>query len=166
MQTPPNAKDSEKVRPIPEMVGATSAPFYLGEAPTHITIEMQLPTGPALLRPDTTPRRLFLNIENITSEIDAPSYDLYLNLPPGAELQKHQDLHIGHLAMFGIIESSRSDENHPGNGLSYNLEVTGLLHRLAARRDWDGKELRVSFVPEPWPVAARVQVGRVSVYIS
>jgi tyrosinase len=168
MQIPPNPKDPEKsgpkVPPVPEMVGATGAPFYLSEAITHITIEMHMPTGPALLRADKTPRRIFLNIENITSAIDAPSYEVYLNLPQGAEPQKHQGLHVGILALFGVIESSRPDGKHPGNGLTYNLEVTGLFHRLAAAKDWDAKNLRVSFVPEPWPIPAKVKVGRVSLY--
>jgi hypothetical protein len=36
--------------------------------------------------------------------------------------------------------------------------------RLAATGGWDARNLRVSFVPEPWPAPADVQVGRVSLY--
>lgn len=168
MPAPPNPNDPKtsgpQLQPIPEMVGATSAPLYLVETTTHVSLAIHVPTGPALLRADLMPRRVFLNIENITSKVEAPSYEVYLNLPPGAEPEKHPDLRVGSLAMFGLLESSRSSEQHPGNGLTYTLEVTNLFLRLAATQGWDAKNLRVSFVPEPWPGAANVQVGRVSLY--
>ena len=159
MQTP-----NPKVPPVPEMVGATSAPFYLGKFPTYISLPVHAPTGPALLHADPKLRRVYLSIENITSNERAPSYVVYLNLPPGDEPGKRPDLRAGVLAMFGLEESSRADGEHPGNGLTYSLDVTELFARLAAARDWDARSLRVHFVPRPWDGAVKVQIGRVSLY--
>jgi hypothetical protein len=169
MQKRPNPMDPDqsgpKTPPIPEMVGATSDPFYLTEAKSQISIPMHLPTGPARLR-DKAQRRVFLDIENITSDARAPSYGVYLNLPPDEEPEKHPELYAGGLAMFGLVESSRPDEQHPENGLSYKLDVTEVFHRLSAGRDWDSKNLRVTFVPGRWDGPIKVQVGRVSVYFA
>ena len=68
--------------------------------------------------------------------------------------------------MFGLVELTGSDEKHPGNGLTYSNEVTGLFHRLKASRDWDGRILRVSFDPIDWlEYPLDVTVGRVSLLV-
>ena len=149
---------------IPDIVGATSAPFYLGKEATNISFAIHPPTGPALLRADLTPRRVFLNLENVTSDKMAPSYNVYLNMPPGNVPEKHPDLHVGGFPMFGLVESSRSGPNHTGDGLSFKREVTEVYTRLTASRDWDAKNLRVTFVPKRWDDEVKVQVGRVSLY--
>ena len=169
MQPPPNPKGPQKSNPKPppirETVGATESPFSLGKGPTHVAFELHAPSGPALLRPDGTPRRVFLKVENITSKIAAPSFDVYLNLPPNEEPYKRPDLHVGKLPTFGLVEASRSSETHVGNGLTYTEDVTALFFRLAASRDWDQKNLRVSFVPPRWDYPLQVQVGRVSLML-
>jgi hypothetical protein len=149
---------------IAEMVAATSAPFYLTETTTTTTLAIHAPTGPALLGPGGMPRRVFLKVENITSETEVPTYEVYLNLPPGAGPELNRDRRAGNLPMFGLIESSRASETSSGSGLTYSFDVTPVVLRLIAARDWDGKALRVSFVPERWPGKARVQVGRLSLY--
>jgi hypothetical protein len=85
-----------------------------------------------------------------------------LNLPPGEEPEKHPELQVGVLSMFGLPESSRSTDQHANNGLSYTQEVTGLYLRLTAMRTWDPKNLRVTFVPRRWDDDIQVNVGRVS----
>jgi tyrosinase len=160
MQTP---EDPNAAR-IPEMVAATTAPFFLTETTTHTSLAIHAPTGPALLAPGGTPRRVFLKVENITSESEVPTYEVYLNLPPGAGPGVNRDRRAGNLSMFGLIESSRASETSSGSGLTYSFDVTGVVLRLIATREWDGKTLRVSFVPEPWPGRARAQVGRLSLY--
>ena len=169
MQTPQNptapGQSGEKSPPIPEMVGATSERFYLTEATSQISIPMHLPTGPARLR-DKALRRVYLNVENLTSDARAPSYSVYLNLPPDEKPEEHPELYAGGLAMFGLVESSRPDDQHPANGLSYKLDVTEVFRRLSARRDWDSKNLDVTFVPGRWEGPIKVQVGRVSIYFA
>jgi hypothetical protein len=166
MSTPPNPK----VPRIPELVAATSAPFYLG-AGAQISLAIQKPTGPA--RAGTTdidehllPRRVFLNIENITSREWSPVYDVYLNVPPNEPPGEHPELYAGPLPMFGLVEASREAERHSGNGLYEQLDITGLFARLALLPGWDPQSLRVAFVPRKPGGSPTVQVGRVSLYLS
>jgi hypothetical protein len=166
MSTPPNPK----VPRIPELVAATSAPFYLGGG-VQISLGIQKPTGPA--RPEKTdldehllPRRIFLNIENITSKEWSPAYDVYLNVPPDESPEKHPELYAGPLPMFGLVEASRDAVRHPGNGLYEQLDITSLLARLVVLPGWDPQILRVTFVPRKHGGAPSVQVGRVSLYLS
>jgi hypothetical protein len=149
--------------PTQEMVGATSAPFELGKGATTISFEIRVPTVRALLRPDGQAERVMLRIENVTSNKQAPSFDVYLNVPPGESPEKHPDLYAFTLSTYGLVESSKSRGQHPGTGLSDIQDVTEILERLTAARDWDGKTLRASFVPGSWgnrPI--KVKVGRAS----
>lgn len=167
METPPNPMDPEQSKspPIEEMVGATSEPFYLTNDTAHISIPLHEPTGPARLR-DKKLRKVLLSIENITSNARAPSYEVYVNLPPDDEPKKHPELYAGGLAMFGLLESSRPDEQHTDDGLSYKLDITALFHRLSEARDWDSKTLRLTFVAGRWDRPVNVKVGRVSIYFA
>ena len=160
MQLPQDQRDPRKSKPaIWEMVGATSAPFSLSTGPTHASFALHAPTGPALLRADGKPRRVLLRVENITSQSTAPSIDIYLNVPPGDEPAKRPDLRAGTISTFGLPSSP--DDQHAGNGLAYTEDVTALYLRLAAARDWDPKNLRVSLVPATWDYPVEVQIGRV-----
>ena len=167
MQSQPDPNNPQKSRPrIPETVGATEAPFELGKGVTTISFEIHAPAGPALLRSEEQPKRALLRVENVKSKIRAPTFDVYLNLRQGQEPEKHPELLAFTLSTFGLVESSRSSGHHPGDGLSIVEDVTKLLGRLTATGDWDGRSLRVSFVPAPWgdyPIS--VQVGRVSLIL-
>jgi hypothetical protein len=163
MQSPsdPNNPQQDKP-PIPEMLGATSRPFELGKVTSTVSFEIQSPTGPALLRSDGQPKRVLLRAEKVTSTIPAPPFDVYLNLPPGEEAEKHPDLYAFTLSTFGLVESSTSGDQHPGNGLNFLEDVTELFVRLNAMKDWDRKTIRASFVPSSWVGDIKVQVGRLS----
>jgi hypothetical protein len=166
MQTPQNPDDPHDagIQRIPEMVGATSAPFALGKDATHISLAIHPPTGPAFLGVDKVPRRVFLKFENITSDEMAPPYNVFLNLPPGDDPAKHPELHVGVLAMFGLVELSSPSRDHPGDGLTYSVTVTSEFLRLPAMPGWDSNNLRITFVPKPWDDEVDVRVGRVSLY--
>src|ERR1700730_13150493 len=61
MPSPSDPKNPQKSRPpIPEMWGATGAPFELGKRTTTIPFEIHAPTGPALLRSDGRAKRVLL----------------------------------------------------------------------------------------------------------
>jgi hypothetical protein len=160
---PADPKNPQKESPpIPEMVGATSAPFYIGPGPVEISFEIHPPTGPALLRSNP---RVELRVENITSEVAAPPFTVYLELPAGETTEEHPELHAGNLGFFGLEQNSSEEGAHGGQGLSIRLNVTGVFARLALRKDWDRRHLRVLFVPGPWDAAVpRVKVGRVSLH--
>jgi tyrosinase len=137
---------------------------------------LNAPRGPAnLLAAEGKSRRVFLNIENITSTGRTASYAVYLN--PQSEANPHEDKSrlAGILPMFGVPEASRPDSEHGGSGLTYSLDVTDLVGQLQAKGQWDPAHLNVTFAPRAQstegatPTAsarpkAEIKVGRVSVY--
>jgi tyrosinase len=160
-------------RRIPEMVGATQESLTLGAEPTMASLAVSRPTGPGTAFESTAaPRRIFLNIENITSSGIPGSYLVFINLPEGADPEAHEELYAGILPMFGVAEATEATQNHPGDGLHYSLDITDIVKTLEARNDWDPDNLRVSFVPErrgsafEKASASPVQVGRVSIYFA
>jgi tyrosinase len=173
-------------RAIPEMVGATEQPVTLTGKPATTTLPVSPPTGPAAApsaTPSSTaePKRIYLNLENITSSGRPGSYSVYLNVPAGDDPAKHPELYAGLLPMFGVAEATDATGEHPANGLHYTLDITDVVRTLEARNDWDPAQMRVSFIPKrrrvkpgatPAAVAAAappatpVQIGRVSVYYS
>ena len=167
MQSPPDAKNPQKRRPpIPEMVGATSAPFKLEKGITTVSFEIHAPTGPGLLRSDGQPGRVLLSLENVTAKLAAPSFGIYLNLPPGSDPERHPELYAMTLSTFGLVESSKTSEEHPGDGLNFRKDVTDLFLRLMAVREWDHRTLHVSFAPIRWKdYPLDVRVGRVSLML-
>ena len=150
--------------PVPEMVGATRDPFYIGPGPVQISFEIHPPTGPALLRSNP---RVELHVDNITSELASPPFSVYLELPEGETTEQHPELHAGNLGFFGLEQSSAKEGDHGGQGLNIRLDVTEVFAYLSLRKDWDHRHLRVLFVPGPTdgPVP-QVRVGRVSLHIS
>ncbi|HEU0121501.1 MAG TPA: hypothetical protein VFQ91_13305 [Bryobacteraceae bacterium] len=178
MQTPPKSEDPKKpaakAQPIPEMIGATEAPFVVEKDQTHISLVLHAPRGPALVRGPALPGvartdgstvRIILRVENITGTEMVPDLNLYLNLPKGEPADKHPELLAGRLPLFGLAESSSGEDGQTGNGLFHALDITAVYGRLLRDNDWDGKSLRVSFVPT-LPNSSKVRVGRVSVYIA
>jgi tyrosinase len=145
---------------IPEMVGASQKSVTLTGAPAQAHIQVQSPVGPALASAQrTTPRRTFLNFQNITGSGKARRYSVYVNLPAGSMPVDHPELYAGDLPMFGVAESSRADENHPGSGVEYTLEITSILATLESSPQWNPANLQVSFIPKP-PAAGSVRALR------
>jgi tyrosinase len=164
------AMPSKEEAPIPEMVGATDAALPLTGQRATTSLAVAAPSGPAA-RTVTAgrPPRVFLNVENITGTGQPGVYDVYLNLPPGADPAQHSERFAGVLPMFGVVEASRADARHAGSGLHYTLEVTALVRRLQAAGDWDPANLRITFVPDKEvPASATpahsIRIGRVSLY--
>jgi tyrosinase len=169
---PPEVEKSS----IPEMVGATAESLTLTGTPAQTRMSLRPPAGPAREAALTAaPRRIFLNIENITGTGKARGYSVYVNVPEGADPAAHPELHAGDLPMFGVAEASRADETHPGNGLHYSLDITDVVRNLEAKGQWDAADVRVSFVPKRAPQGSaralagpakdhEIHVGRVSVY--
>jgi tyrosinase len=165
--------------PIPEMVGASQASSTLTGAPALAQLQVQAPVGPALASAQRAlPRRAFLNFENVTGSGKARAYSVYLDVPAGSDPANHPELCAGDLPMFGVAEASRADEEHPGSGLQYTLEITEILKTLEVSPQWDPANLQVSFIPKRPAAAAvdavrgivspvpdhEIKVGRVSLY--
>lgn len=169
MESPPNPQDPRKPGPadphIPEMVAATSEAFYLGPEPTHITMVIHAPTGPALLREGSVQREVYLYVENVTCSEPAPPFRVYLNVPPGDAPEQHPDLRVGNVGMFGLVERSDPTGRHAGNGMTVPMDITESVTQLIAAKRWDAGHLRVSFSPGFWEGSVpAVKVGRVSLY--
>jgi len=163
MQSPPDKRRSRP--PVPEMVGATSAPFDIGPGTTEISLPIHPPTGPARLPAESEPREVTLAVENVTGDKVAPRFSVYLNVPPGDAPVKHPELSAGSLGLFGLTGASHPDSQHGGSGMSFKLNVTEVVGHLIETKNWDPKNLRITFIPGYWDAPVpKVKVGRVSLY--
>lgn len=151
--------------PIPETLGASAEPIHLGKGIAQVSFPVRTPEGPARWRSPSVPKQFFVRIENMTSSKRAPGFNLYVNLPEGANPTEHPEYLVDNLATFGLVESSRPGSNHPPDGLSFNVEVTKHLLSLESANKWDGKTLRVTFVPGLWNGEIDVKLGRVSLFV-
>ncbi len=85
--------------------------------------------------------------------------------PPDAVPEDHPELLADSLELFGLEHASRTQGDHVGQGMSFNLDVTDVFLRLAARKDFDSHTLRVYFVQRSWDAPfPRLRVDRVSLY--
>lgn len=170
--------------PVPqnpaEMLGATSEPVTLGINPVHAQFPLIAPTGPAPAGGGLVARaggaeanrKVFLCLENITAASrPIESYEVYVNVPAGANPSSHPELLAGLMPMFGVVESSRGDDEHGGSGLNYSLEITGIVADLVAAGTWAPATIRVTIIPhrnegdrEANVLTKPVQVGRISLY--
>lgn len=150
-----------------EMVGATTD-ITLAAAPTTTSIPVSEPVGPAaqltVAAGAHQRRRVFLNLENITSPGVPGHYAVYINLPPNADPKDHRQRMAGLLPTFGVKEASRANEQHAGSGIHHAIDVTRIVEALQQAGEWDPKQVRVTFVPLDRKQSPPVKVGRASVY--
>jgi tyrosinase len=174
------ARNIEAMEPIPphppEMVGATDRPVVLSGQSTTVQLQLSQPTGPARAAAVGVPKHVFLELENITGGKTHLNYRVFVNLPPDADPDTHEEYSAGILSTFGVAEASRPNARHPGTGLHYRLSIGGLIARLQAANEWDANRVRITLVPlgpdadEPEPgfefvrEGAPLQVGRISLY--
>jgi len=149
----------------PEKLGATKRDVPLGPSPTHAEIEVAAPEAAGLesFAGGRQPGRAFLVLGNVRGKkVSAGSFDVYLNAPEDASPRQRDNYKAGTISMFGVVESSASDERHAGEGITVSLDVTELVRRLRSKPGWDAKKLRVTFVPVP-DAAGEVKPGDVRV---
>jgi tyrosinase len=158
----------------PELVGATDAPVPLSDDVTTIGVSVGEPAGPsaeATRRRGGRRRRTYLTLENVTgSTLGAGKYVVYVNLPEGAGQDERKAHRAGRISTFGVVEESRSDDEHAGSGTTFSFDITGIVKRLEESGEWDAANVRVTIEPRrrregDAPPAGDVQVGRVGVYV-
>lgn len=111
------------------------------------------------------PDRVFLNLENIRGANDAAIFDVYINLPPGANPVEHPEHLAGTVSLFGVKNATRGDSPHAGNGINTVLEITDVIDTLHLNNAFDLDHLNVRLVPESdIRPQDNISVGRVSVY--
>lgn len=114
----------------------------------------------------TAPDRVFLNLENIRGLADATAFQVYINLPEGADPASHPERLAGTVALFGVRKATAADQGHGGAGLTFVLEITHIVNALHLdEHALDAGALDVRIVPiKDVPEDAEVSVGRVSVF--
>jgi tyrosinase len=158
--TPPAPPDVEPV-PVPEdhggrprgaeaAVSESMPPRVMGAAddvplasPEPVTVQMAQSRSAADVGP---PARAFLRIEGVTGTTAAALYSVYINVPEGESPEDHPELRAGLLSTFGLVETSRTDDQHDGEGLTTTFDITGLRDRLMADGRWDDARADVRFV--------------------
>jgi tyrosinase len=134
----------------PELVGASDAPLQLVGGPARIGLQIDPKAREAVLADTgaTEPAHIYLSVDDIEAERNPGTvYGVYVNLPEGASADTAALHHAGNISFFGIerARSPRGDE--PSHNLRITHEITELAHELAARGEWDGQHVTVSFRP-------------------
>jgi tyrosinase len=110
------------------------------------------------------PDRVYLNLENIKSPSDAALFYVYVNLPEGADPEKHADHFAGTVSMFGVSKASAPQGPTGGNGVTASFDITPIVDKLQAEGSLGG-ELSVKLVSAvPGATGDDISIGRISVY--
>lgn len=167
------ARSAAMAAPNVELLGANNQSLRLtgAEARTSVALEpavqrkvsrsFEATTAAASAAPD----RVFLNLENVRGLNDATVFNVYINVPDGADPAKHPELKAGSIALFGVRKATLANEEHAGDGLNFVLEITSIIDRLHLAGTLKQNELHVRLVPrKPVSDEAQVSVGRISIY--
>ncbi len=161
-----------------ELVGANDESVSVGggEAQTAVrmdtTMRRKVATslrprrgGPAAEADAPPPDRVFLNLENVRGPSDVTAFHVYVGVPEGEDAADHPERLAGTVAPFGLAEASDPDAEHGGQGLTYVLEITGIVDAMDSEDQLDVETLPVRLVPaSDRPEHPEVTVGRVSVF--
>jgi tyrosinase len=149
-----------------------------------ISFGISPPEGPlaeaeAEAEADAAPRRVFLDLADITSSgIPGVTYGVYVNVPDG-DPATNDEHYVGNAAFFGIETLGRPDSEHAGMRLIY--DITDLYNRLNAAGQWTD-QVSVTFVAQylerpaepielpagesvPAQQPGNVRVGRVGLFL-
>jgi tyrosinase len=121
--------------------------------------------APAQAAPAAAPDRVFLNLENVRSPLDAHVLQVFVNLPEGANPADHPERLAGSVGLFGASQASDPDQAHGGAGINFVLEITHVVNALHLSGELDADALHVQIVPfDEVPEEVPVTVGRVSIF--
>jgi tyrosinase len=111
------------------------------------------------------PDRVFLNLENVRGISDATIFDVYINLPDGANPANYPRNLAGNVSLFGVRKASKVDDTHAGDGLTFVLEISDVIDRLHLSGALAAGQLHVKLVPRhPVPDEAQISIGRISIF--
>ena len=148
-----------------ELVGASSGPVPVRGDSVDSSVRLDSPmrgkVTEGLLGGRAAPDRLFLNLENVRGRSDADAFHVYVGVPDGEDPADHPDRLAGSIAPFGMRKASAPDCEHGGQGLTFVLEITGIVDAQAFGAD----TLPVRIVPvRPVADSAELSIGRISVF--
>jgi tyrosinase len=111
------------------------------------------------------PDRVFLNLENVRGISDATIFDVYINVPEGANPANYPRNLAGNVSLFGVRKASKVDDTHAGEGLTFVLEISDVIDRLHLSGALAAGQLHVRLVPRhPVPDEAQISIGRISIF--
>ena len=111
------------------------------------------------------PDRVYLNLENITGLNDAALFRVYIDLPEGADPDRHPELKAGSIGLFGVSSASNPDGGHAGEGLSFSFDISPVLDTLHLDHNLGADQLNVTIVARnPVSEEAKIRIGRISLY--
>ena len=111
----------------PQVLGAANDVPLAGPEP--VAVDMERPQRPR--GPEGEPARAYLRVEGVTGTSAAPLYGVYLNVPEGEDPHDHPELRAGSFSTFGLVETSQTNEQHSGEGLTASFDITDVRDRLA-----------------------------------
>jgi tyrosinase len=156
-----------------ELLGANDGSIRLSgtEASTSValdaTVQNKLSTNlrSALTAAPTVPDRVFLNLENVRGISDATTFEVYINVPDGANPANYPRNLAGNVSLFGVRKASKVDDTHAGDGLTIVLEISDVIDRLHLSGALSAGQLHVKLVPRhPVPDEAQISIGRISIF--
>ncbi|MGO9339444.1 MAG: tyrosinase family protein [Terracidiphilus sp.] len=154
-----------------ELVGASEQPLQIKGKGSTTTVRLdpavrsKLSASLSAAAETLAPDRTFLNLENVRGTHDGTALNVYINLPQGSLPADHPELLAGSVGLFGLHRASLPDGQHAGQGLSFILEITGIVDKLHLDGQLDNDSLSVAVVPyNEVPGQAQLTVGRISVY--
>jgi tyrosinase len=170
----------------PEMIGASAKKITLTGSPQSAAIAIQPPTGPAKARAakggpkalkaaaGSAPQgKTYLHIENVVSKKSHATYEVYVDLPENPDAAAYEEHHVGAMHLFGVVRASTRSARSAGNGLTFSMDITGLVEALKEKNAWDEKNVRVTFLPragaEGQGAPAEhdpIKIGRIGIYQS
>jgi tyrosinase len=131
----------------------------------RLTASLRSAAAAAATAAPSAPDRVFLNLENVRGVADATAFNVYINLPDGADPAQHPDNLAGSIALFGVRKASLADAKHAGDGLTFVLEITHVIDKLHLSGALNAAQLDVRLVPRnPVPEGAKISIGRISVF--
>jgi tyrosinase len=146
----------------PELAGAVVGPIVLGSSALSLSVPIEAPIVPLSVGGVDEPVETFLNFENVIGSGAPPVFDVYLNLPDGADPKQHAALRAGVIAPFGVEESTAQTRT---GGVRYVVPVTQVVDQLQRSNVWDPDRMKVTLVPRR---ALRdgddLTIGRVSLF--
>lgn len=164
----------------PELAGATEGgPIALEGDVTRAEVPlvktMKTKSSPESTIP--TPRRVYLNLENITGTGVPGDFQVYIDMPD----DKQDPVLVGILTTFGLERASDPNRAHGGSGINHVFEITDIAGKLGLTEGTVSR-LKVSFVREgvpeatpeavpgledfapAAPAASSIKVGRVTLF--
>jgi len=86
-------------------------------------------------------------------------------VPEGDDPAQHPELLAGSIALFGVRKATLADGKHPGDGLTFVLEITHIIDALHLAGALNVSQLQIRLVPiNPVPEAAQISIGRISIF--